>query len=538
MPKKFLYGILALIVAVMAAFLFLRLGKDRARGGATNEVAKVTVDSKAGPTPAVLDLGKKVYEMKCATCHGGDGKGDGEAAFVLYPKPRDFTLGVFKIRSTESGSPPTDDDLFRTITQGMAGTSMPAWRSLSENERWALVHYVKTFSPRFKSSPSPQAIAIAGEPAATPDSIAEGKKVYETQKCWNCHGQLGKGDGPAAATLQDDRGYPIKPYDFTRGARFKGGSGGADVYRTFITGMDGTPMPSFSTIAETQRWQLVHYVKSMSKNGKPAASEVEQVTRSISSRYVKEAIPAEDVSASIWEKATAFEVPLRSLWLKDVSVEKLSVRSLHNDRDLAFLLEWEDAVADQDNIKVQDFRDAAAVQFSLTDREPFFGMGEKNGLVNIWHWKADWQKDMGHRQDMENQYSRLAADFYPTNERPASQVIPTAQHDPAYLSGLAAGNAFSQLSRSSPVEDLNAAGMGTLTAQPPKAQNVKGRGVWAEGKWRVLMVRPLNSPDAGDAKFPIGKAVPVAFAIWNGADHDRNGQKSVSVWYPLQLEGK
>ena len=95
-----------------------------------------------GATPELLALGKRVYEKQCAACHGLDGRGEGEAAYLLYPKPRDFTAGKFEMVSTWERVP-TDEDLFMTISRGMPGSAMPSWGHLSEEERWGLVHYVK-----------------------------------------------------------------------------------------------------------------------------------------------------------------------------------------------------------------------------------------------------------------------------------------------------------------------------------------------------------------------------------------------------------
>ena len=210
--------------------------------------------------------GKKVYERYCQGCHGVEGDGKGPDSRFLDPQPRDFTRGSFKCRSTPSGSLPTDDDLFRTITRGVHGTAMPRWRPLLESERRAVVRYIKTFSKRFQEEKPEPPIVIREEPPLSPESIAAGKQVYETAKCWECHGYTGKGDGPSAAKLQDDLGNPIRPYDFTNPEAFKCGSSAQDIYRTFTTGMDGTPMPSFTeTLSEEQRWQLVHYVMSLRK---------------------------------------------------------------------------------------------------------------------------------------------------------------------------------------------------------------------------------------------------------------------------------
>ncbi len=497
---------------------------------------ELQAQSKSEASPELLAEGKRLYDNNCAVCHGIQGRGDGEAAYLLFPKPRDLTRGVFKIRSTPSGSLPTDNDIFRTITMGMAGTAMPSWQHLSERERWALVYYVKTLSPRFAREKPAEPIRIGQEPPPSTESIAAGREVYRKLQCGKCHGEAGRGDGPAAAELRDEWGFPIKPYDFTRGARLKGGATGAEIYRTFVTGMDGTPMPSFDFLPEAERWQLVHYVQSLSSRQAPLV-EAEQVKGSILSKRVGEALPSEDPYAMIWDAAVPYQVPLRSLWLKESPIEKLTVRSIHNDRAIAFLLEWDDPARDADFVRVQDFRDAAAVQFALSEKEPFFGMGQKGGPVNIWHWKADWQMDLAARRDLEQVYSGMAWDYYPgKNNRPEQRILSALDHEGKFLAGLASGNLFSQPVRPSPIEDLNAEGLGTLTPQPPKSQNVKGTGVWREGRWRVLFVRPLSSPDKYDVRFNAGRTIPAAFAIWNGADGDRNGQKAVSVWYRLRIE--
>src|SRR5262245_20763331 len=98
-------------------------------------------------SPALLALGKKTVEKECLACHGAAGNGEGDAAYLLYPRPRDFTSGSFRIISTWEGVP-TDEDLFGTISRGMPGSAMPSWAHLPEHTRWGLVHYVKTFSKR------------------------------------------------------------------------------------------------------------------------------------------------------------------------------------------------------------------------------------------------------------------------------------------------------------------------------------------------------------------------------------------------------
>ena len=242
-----------------------KLGTNRGAWRDVFEPQNVAVAGTGIPdTEANRELGKEVFTAHCVGCHGKRGDGRGEGATFLSPLPRDFTAGVFKFRTTPSGTLPTDGDLVRTITRGVRWTAMPTWHELTEKERLAVVAYVKTLSKRWQDDAPEAALAMPPPPRATPQLLADGKVLYERAKCAECHGEHGKGDGPSAATLKDDFDRPIRPADFTRG-EFKGGSSVTDVYRTMTTGLDGTPMPSFAdTMSDGDRWAISYYVLSLS----------------------------------------------------------------------------------------------------------------------------------------------------------------------------------------------------------------------------------------------------------------------------------
>jgi cytochrome c oxidase cbb3-type subunit 2 len=228
----------------------------------------VTVMSVPGTADHVA-RGKAVYERRCAGCHGEQGDGNGPVATFLDPRPRNFTLGVFKFRTTPSGSLPTDGDLYRTLTRGVRGTAMPTWHELPDKDRVTVIAYLKSFSPRWKEEKPEPAIVIGDPPPATPALLARGKQLYAQAKCFQCHGDGGKGDGPSADQLQDDLKFPIRPADFTRG-QFKGGSDVRDIYRAMTTGLDGTPMPSYAdTMVDDERWAISYYVLSFSAFNDP-----------------------------------------------------------------------------------------------------------------------------------------------------------------------------------------------------------------------------------------------------------------------------
>jgi cytochrome c oxidase cbb3-type subunit 2 len=210
---------------------------------------------------------KMDYRRYCAGCHGELGDGQGENTVWLDPKPRDFTIATFKCRSTPTGTLPTDEDLFDTIGRGLTNSNMPIWNTFARQQRADLVAYIKTFSPRWEKEKPGEPIKIPPEPPITIESISHGKALFTKLECWKCHGPQGKGDGPSAATLTDSKDNPIRPYNFAGGkddSRFKCGSTNADIYRIFVTGLDGTPMPSFADVIQpNDAWDLVHFLRTL-----------------------------------------------------------------------------------------------------------------------------------------------------------------------------------------------------------------------------------------------------------------------------------
>ncbi len=206
--------------------------------------------------------GKQVYETYCSGCHGVKGDGKGPASAMLSTQPRNFTRAMFKFISTPSGSLPTDADLMRTLVRGIPRSSMPSWALLSETDRMNVIEYLKTFSDRWRTNPPPPALAFGSTPSwlGSAQSVAKGKVIYAKMGCSNCHGESGLGDGHSAAALKDAEDNPIKPFNFQDGM-LKGGTKVEDIYRTFYTGLAGTPMPAFAGIlTDEENWHLVSYV--------------------------------------------------------------------------------------------------------------------------------------------------------------------------------------------------------------------------------------------------------------------------------------
>jgi mono/diheme cytochrome c family protein len=232
----------------------------------------VAQESHIGTLTGHADAGRKVYRRYCILCHGPEGDGTGENAMWIDPKPRDFALAVFKCRSTPSGTLPTDEDLFNAMTRGFVTTNMPAWLPLTHQNRADVVAYIKTFSPKWKRLKPGTPIAIPPEPSATIASILHGRELFQKMECWKCHGPAGHGDGPSAKTLTDNKENPIPPYNFSTGSRFKCGVTNQDLYRIFMTGLDGTPMPSFADdIQPADAWDLVHFLRTLQPLQTPEA---------------------------------------------------------------------------------------------------------------------------------------------------------------------------------------------------------------------------------------------------------------------------
>jgi mono/diheme cytochrome c family protein len=223
-----------------------------------------TEQSHIGNLTGNAAAGRKLYIRSCIGCHGPDGNGQGMNAQWIDPKPRDFTEATFKCRSTPTGTLPTDDDLYNAITRGFVTTNMPSWRPLTPQERADLVAFVKTWSPRWAKEKPGTPLTIPAETPITIESILHGRQLFQKLECWKCHGPHGHGDGPSADTLTDSKNNPIRPYDFSSGSRFMCGVTNQDLYRIFMTGLDGSPMPSFADVVKPdEAWDLVHFLRTL-----------------------------------------------------------------------------------------------------------------------------------------------------------------------------------------------------------------------------------------------------------------------------------
>jgi len=223
-------------------------------------------ESHIGRWTGHAEAGKQLYFRYCWGCHGPRGDGNGENAPYLNVLPRNFVAATFKCRSTPTGTLPTDEDLFESIKRGLVNSNMPSWIEMTDQQRADLVAYIKTLSPRWQSEKAGTPIQVPSEPKFNLDGLRRGKE--------------GRGDGPAAASLTDSNNQPIHPYDFESGSRFKCGSTNNDLYKIFMTGLDGTPMPSFADVIKPdEAWDLVHFLRTLQVTHKSPELTLWQTTK-------------------------------------------------------------------------------------------------------------------------------------------------------------------------------------------------------------------------------------------------------------------
>ena len=541
--SAFAIALLLVAVTVLAVLLRGRFGMVD-RDAATQSGDDPWAPAALLPASArLIELGKQTFAKECTACHGAGGDGEGEAAYLLYPRPRDFTSGQFRLVSTWDGVP-TDGDLFRTISRGMPGSAMPSWGHLPEETRWGLVHYVKTLSkrplivnvgkePDHFGSGGAGLVTVPPEPEYTQESDARARELF-AKGCAPCHGPTARGDGQQQQV--DSKGYPTRPRDLTVGV-FKGSPRPAELYQRIVAGLPGSPMPQSGYLQGNDAWHLVHFVRSLSSDEQRAKAEMRRM------RIVARRVPVLPThpDSGEWRLAPPVNLHLMPLWWRSDRPEEITVKAVHDGQALSILLSWADTTADTTAIRPQDFRDAAAIEFALTADPPFFAMGQAGAPVNIWMWKSERQADLEPAfQDVEKIYPNIGIDTYPNLlrsplEQPMRNAL-TLESDPRFVTAWGAGNIVADPTRRSAVEDLTAEGFGTLRARPAADQTVKATGRYETGTYQVQFTRPLRPQGRAAAPPQIGKSVPVAFAVWNGSAGDRDGQKSVTIWQELALE--
>src|SRR5579883_984335 len=506
-----------------------------------------------------LAMGERLYRAYCMQCHGEKGDGDGPAARFLQPKPRYFGEGKFRLVSTVNRIP-SDEDLLHVLEHGMPGSAMFPFAHLPLFGRQALVLYVRQLTrtgleARFRQEAKQSGVEVDSAelaedlarltkpgdalalpdnmPESTPESVARGYVTY-TKLCATCHGTTGKGDG--SADQKNDNGMPTRPRDFTRGI-FKSGRDPRRLYTLIRLGLPGSPMPSVSPeTSSADVIDLVHYVLSLSDPTLQARAEHERTL--LTARRINRKL-AESVGDADWDSASAVPIAVTPLWWRDYDEPDLTVAAMHDGETLAIRLSWRDRTRNETAIRPQDFEDMAAVQLFKGSPEPFLGMGSKDRPVDVWLWNPSIQAKADHFADVDTIYPHMSVDLYPFEKRGAGPRVHSPQNQPPdFLTARKAGNLRSDPAHGFSASSLQAGGFGTSTLRPRLSQLVSARGAYQDkdGRWTVVFRRPLRLPDEGGVSLAAGDKLSIAFALWDGAARDRNGQKLVSIWHDLKVE--
>jgi len=447
-------------------------------------------------TEAQREAGKQLYDQKCAQCHGEAGDANSIATPYLRPAPRDFTSGTFKFRTTSSVDLPATDDIKRSIREGMPYTSMPAWQGvLSETQITNLAYYIKTFNDDFAGQyGSPTPVNIPRAPGYDADNLERGRQVYEANQCSDCHGEQGRGNGKSAPTLEDDWGFPIRPADLTKRWTFRASPTRQDVYRTFITGLTGSPMPSYEDIPEEDRWALVDYIWSLSRDDPEYASVV----------TAQGAEGPLDLSQgrALFENAPAAYIPLVGQLVEPgrafhPGVNGVEVRAVYTQEEIAIQLSWHDMTAET--------------------------TGENSPLLPA--------PDLPTAPDTTGTFSDAVAVLLPS-------ALPQGTERPYFMFG-DADNAmdiwFADLAQNEAAFFVGR-GSNAITAGD---QTLETTSNYDDGAWTVAFKRARTLDDG--LSFAEGTFVPITFTVWDGFNRERGNKRALTTWYhlymtPLQTE--
>ena len=549
MSRYLLLPVVALAVVVVSGSAGVSIfaqegGSGVPEGFKTGELAQL-------PPADMIEAGKRIYFTKCVWCHGVDGAGDGPAADRLWPRPRNFNQGTFKIRHTASGELPLFDarkpvpgqnDLFETVTHGLPGSAMPSWEGiLTEEQRLQVLSFVtsqlvkdRKFDDKATETQTILQLGSIKPVAPSKESIEKGKQLVVDKKCIECHGTDGRGDGNAF-NLKDDWGFAIQPADWHKCWNFRGSRQDPynvrNIFRTFSTGVNGTPMPSFadSTTIE-ERWHIANFVQSLCErdpNGEPLP--IDPLTDKPKINFVVRSGPIEgdisdDPENEMWQKRERRIVALGGQITHKPRnfvnrIDDVWVKSIYNEKQIVFLFQWDDrtksvasekmpfqptevnletygvkeqapktgeegSIAANQN-KFTVYNDALAVQFPVKWQElpppekPRYLWGDQKYPVDIVKWDADgsikaykgsgWDQDFEDRDDFTEKLKVLKAE-------------------------------------------------------------------WKDGRWTLMISRPRKADYDEDAYFEVGKYIPTVFFLWDGHNGDIGRKMAVSAFYYTILE--
>ncbi len=443
-----------------------------------------------------------IYMQRCSQCHGEEGDGFGVAAEYMYPAPRDFTLGLFKYKTTDADSEfPSDEDLRQTIREGLPGTAMPGWEDyLSDAEIDALIYKIKVFG--YWEEETAEDLGLTpielGTPPEVTDAVLANGRVQFEKACQECHGPEGRGNITSGKRLADDWENRIWPRNLTQPETWRWSEDAEDVFMRLSSGIPSTPMPEHATnMSLEDRWAVANYVMTLRDNATPL-SQGDNVIRAV--RFEGD-LPS-DPADPAWDSAPAMTFRLSPNVIKEPRLfyslnEMVTVRAIYNDTDIAMRVDVDDRTYSVPGSELEQqymlddvtaTRDAIAVQIPAEmphgREKPYFRQGDRRNPVNMWYWSAPSVEP----------------------ELPAT------------------------------VEIWDAKGQETAPAPRRDSSDLSASGVWKDGRWQVVFNRALVTDVAADLEFSEGIYTPIAFANWDGLNGEEGLRQSFTSWYWILLE--
>ncbi len=506
------------VVLALAALVSVTMSSARAQGPDLGSQAQ-------------RDAGKTLYLKYCSQCHGDNGDGEGYATPHVVPRPRNFTTGKFKVRTTPTGALPTHQDLVNIIRRGMPYTSMPAWPNLSDQDVSNLAYFIQTFSADFANPEIvPKPVPLPAAPGVTKESAEAGKKLYEETGCIRCHGNLGRGDGPSAPTLKDDWGHPIRAANLAQSWTFRGGSTREDIFRTMTTGFNGTPMPGFlDALTPEQRWAITDYIVSLSGDGP-------HYTNLVVARHVEDTIDLSKGAAS-FQSAPVARFPIVGQIMEPgrafhPSASSITVQAIYDAESVALLVKWHDMSAEKSGtngpavaVPIEEEEAAAPASDAPAEGGGVFGDAEVTEAPAAAAQGPFAEEAAPAVQASE--FSDAVAIQFPS-------ATPAGARKPYFIYGDSQNPVdlwFFDLARSEP---LQFTGKGSADVAPNDTGEVTGTASYDQGEWTVIFKRPLR-PSSGAPIVP-GEFMPVSFSVWDGQARERGNKRGLSLWYSLYVE--
>jgi mono/diheme cytochrome c family protein len=409
--------------------------------------------------------------------------------------------------------PPTDEDLMRTIARGLPGSAMPAFEDFSTEEQRALVAYLKGLSSAFGAQET-QPILLTADPGENHVDLVKGKQLYKDLGCVACHGNAGRGNGPSAKGLLDDRGDFIRAANLTQGWTYRGGDTPQAIAMRVMTGLDGAPMPSYAeAVSAEDAWPLAYFVRSLQEE--PRWDAV------VSAVTVGGPLPA-SLTDPRWEAVEPVTVSLGSFSYQDAAlvpttVNAMWMQAVHDEETVVLRLGWDDPTEDRTSPD-----DALGIVFRPEE------MDDNVGSLSLWP-SADSSPHLSSTAEGSLAPSLAVEQHMAGKARGPSDQRQVGGSSPLDVLFWSAG--------SSEIREAVTVGFAPVATGTAFVQPLMGEARHDDGRWTLLIRRPLTMRGLGGSVI-LGSQRPVrmAIAVWDGGNGEQRRHRSSSAWFDVTLQ--